>query len=227
MLDDVVKKQFMSGKINVDQADVDELNQLANTIGGQSFSKAVASNTVLSAVIADANSAISAISTRIPASKITSALSGKGKFANSLKEIESILVSTGSIKPGTQLTTQQLEELINAKNVWAKSLEKNISKFKSDFAATAGSNPISSRGLNVKQLSGRTATTIDDTALQTAQRSATEAPVVAPTQAPVSLATNTAGFGMPTKALLGAGVLGGGYAGYNYLTAPVDNQQKQ
>ncbi len=227
MLDDVVKKQFMSGKINVDQADVDQLNQLANTIGGQSFSKAVASNTVLSAVIADANSAISAISTRIPASKITSALSGKGKFANSLKEIESILVSTGSIKPGTQLTTQQLEELINAKNVWAKSLEKNISKFKSDFAATAGSNPISSRGLNVKQLSGRTATTIDDTALQTAQRSATEAPVVAPTQAPVSLATNTAGFGMPTKALLGAGVLGGGYAGYNYLTAPVDNQQKQ
>ncbi len=227
MLDDVVKKQFMSGKINVDQADVDQLNQLATTIGGQTFSNAVSSNTVLSAVIADANSAISAISTRIPASKINSALAtNRGNSAKSLKEIEAILVNTGAINPGTTLTTQHLEELINARNVWAKGLEKNISRFKSDFATAAGANPISSRGLNVKQLSGRTATTIDDAALQTAQRSATEAPVVAPTQAPVSLATNTAGFGMPTKALLGAGVLGGGYAGYNYLTAPVANQQK-
>lgn len=226
MLDDVVKKQFMSGKINVDQADVEQLNDLATFMKGQTFSNAVASNQVLSSVINNANSAISAISTRIPASKITSALSGKGNSVNYLKEIENILVSTGSIKPGTQLTTQHLEELINARNVWAKGLEKNISRFKSDFATAAGANPISSRGLNVKQLSGRTATTIDDAALQTAQRSATEAPVVAPTQAPVSLATNTAGFGMPTKALLGAGVLGGGYAGYNYLTAPVDKQQK-
>lgn len=226
MLDDVVKKQFMSGKINVDQADVDQLNQLASNIGGQKFSNVVSNSKNLT-IFRDPDASLRAISTRISPNKITSALSGKGNSQKSLDEIKAILVSEGAISGQAQLTPDRLEALINAKNVWAKGLEKNISKFKSDFAATAGSNPISSRGLNVKQLSGRTATTIDDTALQTAQRSATEAPVVAPTQAPVSLATNTAGFGMPTKALLGAGVLGGGYAGYNYLTAPVDNQQKQ
>ena len=226
-LDDVAKKQFMTGKVNIDSADVAQLNSLAQQVGAKSFKVFTSKNTVLKGVITDPNQALQAISGRITPGKITSALSGKGNSTKSLQEIENILVSVGAVSPG-KLTPQALEELVNAKNTWSKSLEKSISTFKTNFAAEAGANPISSKGLNVKQLSGRTTTTIDDAALQTAQRNATEAPIVNTTQAPVSLTSTSRGWASaPTKAILGAGAVGAaGYGGYNYLKAPTAEDKR-